>query len=473
MHQRGTSAAPRGEALGRHLQHGVEVLARQVAVRPRTAHQLEQIGFRVLAACRLRDDLLRQHVERRVLPHDRVELSAAHRAEQGRAFEQIVARRREDPPFGNALDGVSRSSHSLQGRGDPARRPYLAHEIHVPDVDAELERRRRHERAQAAGLEPHLGVEARLPRETAVMRGHLGLAQPLAEMTGHPFGHPPSVDENQRRPVLADQLGQPVVVLRPDLLGHHRVERRTRDLDPEIHRAPVSFVDNRAAARLGGPNEIARNVFDRLLCRRKSQAEQRLLDDLLQPFERQREVGAAAGADHGVDLVDDHRPHGAQHLPAAIRGQEEIERLGGRDENVRRMPQHRGPRRRGRISRANGSGDARCGKSSLFGELPDPPPRFRKVLVDVGAERFQRRHVNDADLVRERTCEAFLEEVVDRRQERRERLAGSGRCGNQRVASFRNGRPAARLRRSRLADLCGKPLLNERMEFRQGHRGND
>ena len=38
-----------------------------------------------------------------------------------------------------------------------------------------------------------------------------------------------------------------------------------------------------------------------------------------EPLERQRQVRAAARADDGVDLVDDHRAHRAQHLPAALR----------------------------------------------------------------------------------------------------------------------------------------------------------
>ena len=70
--------------------------ARQVAIRPRAAHEREQLVLRVIAARGLGDDLLREHVERRVVHDDAIELAALHGAQQRRAFDQIVARDRED-----------------------------------------------------------------------------------------------------------------------------------------------------------------------------------------------------------------------------------------------------------------------------------------------------------------------------------------------------------------------------------------
>jgi hypothetical protein len=46
-------------------------------------------------------------------------------------------------------------------------------------------------------------------------------------------------------------------------------------------------------------------------------------------------------------------------------------------------------------------------------------------------QRLQRRDVDDADLVGQRRAQSFLEEIVERGQKRRERLAG--RRGDQRV----------------------------------------
>ena len=47
--------------------------------------------------------------------------------------------------------------------------------------------------------------------------------------------------------------------------------------------------------------------------------------DVLQALERQRQVRAAPRADHRVDLVDDDGADGAQHPPAALRRQQQIQ----------------------------------------------------------------------------------------------------------------------------------------------------
>ena len=138
------------------------------------------------------------------------------------------------------------SSDPLEERGDPVRRSDLTHQIHVPDVDAELERRGRDQRAQAAGLEPGLGVEARFFREAPVMRRDRVVADPIAQMTREALGHPPRVHENERRPMRLDERREPVVVLLPHFVRHHRFQRCARDLDSEIDRPAVTGVDDRA-----------------------------------------------------------------------------------------------------------------------------------------------------------------------------------------------------------------------------------
>ena len=58
---------------------------------------------------------------------------------------------------------VAGAADALQERRDAVRRSNLADEIDVADVDAELERRRRDERAQLPVLQPRFGVEAASP----------------------------------------------------------------------------------------------------------------------------------------------------------------------------------------------------------------------------------------------------------------------------------------------------------------------
>ena len=64
----------------------------------------------------------------------------------------------------------------------------------------------------------------------------------------------------------------------------------------------------------------------------------RAAQQLFEPLERQRQVRAALGRHQRVDLVDDDRVDRAQRL-AGVRGQQQIERLGRRDQDVGRLAQ--------------------------------------------------------------------------------------------------------------------------------------
>ena len=128
---------------------GVEILARQVAIGPGAAHQREQLVLAPFARADLGDDLLRQHVERLLGDREAIELAAAHAVEQRRAFDQLVARQREQPALGRAADRVAGAADPLQEAGDRARRAELADEVDVADVDAELERGGRDQRLAA------------------------------------------------------------------------------------------------------------------------------------------------------------------------------------------------------------------------------------------------------------------------------------------------------------------------------------
>ena len=63
-------------------------------------------------------------------------------------------------------------------------------------------------------------------------------------------------------------------------------------------------------------------------------------DQMREALESQREVGAALGLRDRVDLVDDHRLDTAEDVPR-LRGHHQVQRLGRRDQDVRRLSQHR------------------------------------------------------------------------------------------------------------------------------------
>ena len=92
------------------------------------------------------------------------------------------------------------------------------------------------------------------------------------------------------------------------------------------------------------------------------------------------------------------------------------------------------------------------------------PRRGSARFLWIGAQRLERRHVDDSDLVGQRPAQPFLKQTVERRQKRRQRLARSGRRGNQRMATGSNRLPALPLSGRRLAECVGEPARDERME---------
>ena len=113
---------------------------------------------------------------------------------------------------------------ALQESGDGTRRADLADQIHVADVDAQFQRRGGHQCPQLTALQPLFRVEALVTRKAAMMRGDVLRAQPFRQMARRPFGQAARVDEDERSAMFIHQRGEPVVDLRPHLIGHHRFQ---------------------------------------------------------------------------------------------------------------------------------------------------------------------------------------------------------------------------------------------------------
>ena len=309
MHQRRPPPTSRRESVCRHANNGVEIRPVEAAIRPRPSDEVVQLLLATLAARRLGDDLLRQHVDRRIVLDDGVEVATTDRPQQRRALDEVVPRDRKETSLGKTGNRVAGTADPLQQGGNPVRRSDLTDEIDMPDIDAQLQRCRGHERLQLSRLQSRFSVQTSFFRQAAVMCRDSVLTQPFAQVPGQAFRHPARVDEHERGFVLADQGCQPVVVLLPYLVRHHRVERGARDLDVEIDPPAVPFVDDRA--RLGyAPDEEFRDLFNGFLCSREPEPEDWLVGDLTQPLERQREMRTAPRTDDGVNFVHDHRPHG-------------------------------------------------------------------------------------------------------------------------------------------------------------------
>src|SRR3974377_2326651 len=83
MNERAAPTVAWREAVGRHLDHGGEILACQVTEWPGAAKRLVQCLFRPILRRDFRYDLLREYVERLVRDRDAVEFAAAGTVEYG------------------------------------------------------------------------------------------------------------------------------------------------------------------------------------------------------------------------------------------------------------------------------------------------------------------------------------------------------------------------------------------------------
>ena len=175
-----------------------------------------------------------------------IEFAAPHAIEQRRAFDQIVARGREQAPLGHAADLMAGAADPLQQARDIARRTDLADQIDVADIDAQFQRRGGDQHLQIAVFEPLLGGQPVLFGHAAVVGRDMFRAQPFAQMPRDAFGHAARVDENQRGPVLHRQFGHAVVDALPYLVGHDRFQRHGRQFQRQIAGPHVADVDHGA-----------------------------------------------------------------------------------------------------------------------------------------------------------------------------------------------------------------------------------
>ncbi len=475
MDQRPAPAAAGGEALGQHAQHGGEVGAIEGAIRPGAAEAFEQRRLRPVLRRDLGHDLLRQHIERLVRHRQQIELAAAHAVEQGDAFAQLVAREREQPSLRRAADGVAGAADPLQEARDRARRADLTDQVDIADVDAEFQRRRRHQRPQRAGLEPLLRRQPLFLRHAAMVRGHRLRPEPIGQLPSHPFGHAAGVDEHEGGAVRGDQRHQPVVHLFPDLGRHHCFQRLARHFQHEVARALVAGIDDRRvrrrrAVRPGADQEV-RDRLDRVLRRRQPDPLQPVAAQRGEAFERQGEVAAALARRDGVDLVHDHRAGRRQHGTAGGGAKQDVERFRRGDEDMRRPAAHAVALGRRGVAGAHPGADLHVGQAARLQLRPDAGQRRFQVALDVVGQRLQRRDVEHLGGVGERPLHALADQRVDRREEGGQGLAGAGGGGNQGVPAGLDGRPGLSLRRGGRGEAAGEPGCDGRVKQPEGIHG--
>src|SRR2546423_15717214 len=102
------------------------------------------------------------------------------------------------------------------------------------------------------------------------MRGYVFITKSLAQMPRNSLSHASRVDEDERRLVFANKVGDAIVNLFPDFVGHQSLERRTRNFECEIEFATMTAVDDRAVRRsaridVRSADKKSRYFFDRFL----------------------------------------------------------------------------------------------------------------------------------------------------------------------------------------------------------------
>jgi len=141
--------------------------------------------------------------------------------------------------------------------------------------------------------------------------------------------------------------------------------------------------------------EKPRNLFERPLRCRQTDALDGSRSQRLQPFEGESEVRAALGGYERVNLVHDNRFNRAQRAGRA-RGEQQVERLGRGDENIGRLT-----RKAGTLALRSVAGthvDIRFVNRNAHAasHVCDTHQRRAQIALNVNGERLERRNVNDA-----------------------------------------------------------------------------
>ena len=223
----------------------------------------------------------------------------------------------------------------------------------------------------ASGLSRISRVEPRLLRQAAVMGGDLVLAEPLAQMPRHPLGHPPRVDEHERRAVALDQRGQALVVFLPHLVRHDRVERGAGHLEAR-GRSRGCALRRRWCSRLAAASRAAaaiEAVTDSVSDQKTCDLGDRLLRrGEANPNERRPAMCCSRSSESArcaPRLVPMTAWISSTITVRAVRSisrlrlgrQQQIQRFGRRDQDVRRRLEHRRPLGLRRVAGAHRGGD--------------------------------------------------------------------------------------------------------------------
>ena len=326
------------------------------------------------------------------------------------------------------------------------------------------------------------------------------LAGELVEPLGEAFREPPAVGEDDRAAMAPDQLEDPRVDRRPDagpqvaaggraaglLLERqdlaHRRHVVDRDDDLEVERLARAGIDDRHLAARPGPAEEPGDRLERPLRGGQPDPLHGLgvgvgaCPKCLEALEAEGQMRPALRAGDGVDLVDDDVLDAAQDL-AGRAGQHQVERFGGRDQDVRRAAGDLAPVLGRRVAGPAGDRDVGHGLAEALRGQGDAGQRGAQVALDVVGQRLERRDVQDADgagrLAGGRRARV-RGEPVEGPEERGQGLAAPRRGVDERVLAAGDRLPAAGLGVGGRLEAGPEPVTDGWREGREriGDRGD-
>ncbi|OIQ82814.1 hypothetical protein GALL_353910 [mine drainage metagenome] len=333
-----------------------------------------------------------------------------HEVDRAHVDPELERRRRDHGREGARLQLVLRA-----GPLGPAHRPV---------VGTSEDRQLRIEPDRRRGLRRGVGGSER-PRfrkhDAVPLRPH------LVHPCGEPFGPTSRVREHEGRAVLGDEVDDALLDVRPDRrlrqVGRSRpaqvrlVRRRrarghrtgtvasrcwcarqvgeVRDGDDDVddHTFGGRRLDDRDRAGAVGvgadADEEPGHRLRRSYCRRQADPLRRAAEQRVEPLQGQREVRAPLGPGDGVDLVDDHGVHPGK-TSASCRGEDQVQGLGGRDEDVRRCGGETAAFVRRGVTGADPDPDVGQYDAPAQRCLADADEGRPQVALDVRRERLER-----------------------------------------------------------------------------------
>ena len=173
---------------------------------------------------------------------------------------------------------------------------------------------------------------------------------------------------------------------------------------------------------------------------------------------------AALVAGYGVDFIDDHCVRGGQHRATGCGAEQHVQRFGRGDHDMRWTLAHRHALTLRRIAGAHGAANLDIGQTEFHEFGADTGQRAFEVDAHVVGQCLQRRDVDDRGFIRQRRFDTTAHQHIDRGEERGQRLARSGRRGDQRMPTGRDRWPCLLLRWRRRRECCAEPARDGGMQ---------